>query len=888
MRSIEKLRMKLQMLLHRGRESRMLDAELTFHLEQQIAENIASGMGPDEARYAALRSFGNPALLREQTRGKWGSSWLDILLRDLRIGLRTLSRTPGFALTAVLVMALGIGANVALFTVVRSVLLRPLPFHDPDRLVVIYGENKIGDPNTGNIVAAGDFYDWQKAAHGFERMAIWRWTGYNMSGNAGQLPEFVNAGTCSWNLFSTLGVTPRLGRLFSASDDQTGAAPTTLLTWSFFHRRFHSDASLLGHTIRLNGKTYTVVGVLPKWFTWPDPEIQLWVPYHIDVNAEDLRTHYSHTSFVVARLKPGVTATAATAQVSAVEHQLYMRLHGDGPVAQAAISMPMIQDVVGDAKTPLYTLMAAVACLLLIACINLSNLLVARGAARRRESAIRAALGSRRMGLIRQQLVESLLICVGGGALGLLLAAGATRWLVLHWVDMPRAEAVRPDGLVMAFALGVILLTGIFAGVLPALSGANADVLMALQEGSRGAGAGPSRARLRKTLLTAEIALTVVLLIGAGLLFRSFLRLRSDDLGCATKNVLTMNYFLRGNKYSTPAQIVSFDTQLLEKVRHLPGVLAAGLTNAVPGGGYYGDMEVHVTERPPLPPGVHQFALFRTADPGYFSAMEIPLIRGRFFSDDERLDHDKFVIINQEFVRLFFPNENPIGKHLHENWRSAAGEDYQIVGVVGDTLWQIGKPVRAMMWFPILGGSPGSSSDNALVVRTNGDPEALSLSIQKTIADLDPELPVKQILTMRQIVGEATANASFSATLLLVFAGLSLLLAAVGLYGVLAYLVTQRTREIGVRMALGAERESVLRLVLIDGIKPALLGLLLGLLVSAATTRLIASVLYGTSPLDGTVIASVIATLLAVTVLACLLPAWRASRLDPMTALRME
>ena len=886
MRWIEKLRMRTRMVLHRRREGERLNAELQFHLDQQIAENIAAGMAPEEARTAALRSFGNPVAVREQARENWSWAWLERLLRDTRIAARTLLRAPGFALTAVLIMALGIGATVALFTVVRSVLLRPLPFSDPNRLVMLYG--KQGDPPGPNVVAAGDFYEWQKAGRGFEQMAIWRISGFNLSGNAGELPEFVNAGAGSWNLFATLGVQPVLGRTFTAADDEHSAAPTAMLTWSFFERRFNGNHAVLGQTVLLNGRPYTIRGVLPKWFSYPDPKIQLWVPFQIDTPPGVLQTHYGHSSHVVARLRPGVSVSGAVAEISAVQHQLYLRLNGGGPIAQGVVSRPMLEDVVGDVKTPLYTLLAAVGCLLLIACLNLSNLLVARSAARRRETAIRTALGSTRVGLIRQRLTESLLICGGGGVLGLLLATAATRLLLMQWSDMPRADAVHPDALVLAFTVGIVALTGIVAGVLPSLSGTGSGVLAALQEGTRGSGGSASRARLRQSLLTIEIALTVVLLIGAGLLFRSFLRLRSDDLGCTTKNVLTMSFFLRGDKYGKPEQMVAFDTTLLEKIRHLPGVEAAGLTNVVPGAGYYGDKEVIVPEHPSLSSGQHRFALYRTADPGYFSAIGIPLLRGRFFTDNERLNNDRFVIISQELAKEFFPHEDPLGKHVHVAWRTEAGEDYEIIGVAGDSLYRVGQPIRAMMWFPILGGSRELSSDIDLVVRTHGNPESAALPVQKAIGSIDPDLPVKNVLTMDQIIGKSTANSRFDATLVLIFAAISLLLAAVGLFGVLSYLVTQRTTEIGVRIALGADRGSVLRLILFDGLRPAVLGLILGLTGSAAATRLIVSVLYGTNPLDAVVFAVVVVTLLAVGTVACLLPAWRAARLDPMRALRTE
>ena len=863
-------------------------AELESHLAMDIEDGVRAGLTREEARRRALIRLGGLEQAKIAHRERRGLPALEALGRDVAYGVRVLKKNPGFALVSILIIAIGIGANAALFTVVRSVLLRPLPFADPERLVMLYGQDDLNGPASRSIVAAGDFYDWQKAAHGFEQMAIWRWSGYNLSGDKDELPEMVNAGYGSWNLFSTLGVQPALGRSFTPEDDRHGANRTVILDWSLFKRRYNADPSIVGKTIRLNGLPYTVVGVLPKWFNYPDPQIQLWVPYRLDQSPIIVESHFSHAGYVIARLKPGVTAERATEEVSGAQHQIFLRYNTVGPVAAGVTFRPLVNDMVRDVKTPLYVLMGAVGCLLLIACLNLSNLLVARTAARRREIAIRTVLGSSRMRLCREQLTESLLICMAGGALGVVLAYWATRWLTTRWVNMPRADAVHPDGVVVAFAIGITLLTGILSGLLPALSASGRGVLSALQDASRAIGGSAGRAALRKALLTAEIGLTVVLLVCAGLLFRSFLRLRSVDLGCRTDNVLTMRYFLRQPKYAKPEQIVAFHTQLVERVRHLPGVEAAGLTSVVPGDGDYGDSEIQLPEHPPLAPGVHQSAMFGTAGPGYFSAIGIPLIKGRVFSEDEQLKNDKYLVVNQQFVREFFPKEDPIGKHVKVSWESAEGESYEIIGVVGDTLYALDKPVKAMMWFPILSGIPWSSGDAILVVRSRGDVTSLAIPIQKLIAQIDPELPVSKILTMEEIVGQATANSSFSATLVLAFGGLSLLLAGVGLYGVLSYLVAQRTTEIGIRIALGAGRGQLLRLVMLDGLRPALIGLLLGIAGSAAATQLIRSVLYATRPLDGLVYVTVIVTLLVTAAAACLLPAWRAVRLDPMEALRAE
>jgi predicted permease len=876
------------MSLHRFFRRRRADAELMEEMEsymaEEIAENMARGIPEDEARRRARIKFGNPGAIRETLWQQNTVAIIDNLWRDLRYATRTLMRTPGFATIAILLMALGIGASVALFTVVRSVLLKPLPFPDPNQLIALHPKSTGG----GATVAAGDFYDWQRESHSFQQMAIWRWTGYNMTNDRGELPEFLQAVTCSWNLSSTLGVQPALGRSFTSVDDTGAGSPAVILSWSFFKRRFNADSSIIGGTIRLNAQPYTVVGVFPEGFTYPDPKIQLWVPYHRGIAPGILRSHYSHTSHVVARLKPGVSLSGATQEIGAIQHGIYTGLGSDGRVTLAVASLPLVDYITGLAKAPLYVLLAAVLCLLLIACLNLSNLLVARAVTRRKEMAMRSALGGSRMRLVGQQLTESVLICLTGGVLGTVLAGAAVRWLTTYWLDLPRADAIHIDAEVLAGAVGITFLAGILSGVLPAMLFTGTKISAALQDSARSLGASAAKASLRKGLLVVEFGLTVVLLVGAGLLFKSLLLLSSVDLGCTTRNVLTMKYFLRGESYSKPELIVSFQTQLLGRVRHLPGVIAAGLTDVVPGDGYSGDTTFSIPEHPPQPREKPDSAIFSTADPGYFEALQIPLIKGRFFSSSERLNNSNFVIINQKLAAEFFPNEDPLGKHITVSWLSPSAENFEIIGVVGNTHYLLNEPARSTMWFPILSGIPSVTADAALAVRSATDPAALAIPIQKIIAGIDPDLPVSSVLTMQEVIGKSTANFSFEASLLGVFATLSLLLAAVGLFGVLSYLVAQRTCEIGIRIALGAQREQVLRLMLVDGLLPAVIGLAIGLFLSAFVTREIQSLLYGTRPLDPTVFGLVSLVLLLVAGAACVFPAWRASRLNPMQALRTE
>jgi predicted permease len=865
-----------------------LERELQSDLELEEEEQRERGLSPEEARYAARRAFGNPTLIREHTRAVWSWNMLENLVRDLKISVRTLFRSPGFSLIAVAVMASCIGAATSLFTVVRSVLLRPLPFRDPDKLVMLYEHFR--DPSMNaqgfnyNPVAPADFFDWRAQSHGFEDMAVWRWWQFNVTGEHGELPELVNAVGGSWNLFPLLGINAAIGRTFTESEDRTDSN-AVMLTWNFFQRRFDGDPSMVGRQIRLDDKPYTVVGVLPKGFIYPDAETQVWVTYASGLPPDLLHHHDRHFSHVVARLKPDVSLASALSQVEAVQYRLHLQ-YLNAPVAEDVPSKTLIQDLARDVKKPLIILLCAVACMLLIGCLNVANLMVARSAARQKEIAIRNALGARRMMLIREQLMESLLVSIAGGVSGVLLSLAATKWLVNMWKNLPSAKSIHADGVVLAFACALVFATTLLAGLLPAILSTGKGALAALQASSRSATGSQSRTTLRKMLLTVEIAATVVLLIVAGLLLKSFWRLRTTDVGCAIDSALTMKYSLPAKKYDSPEKVNAFNETLLEKVRAMAGVRAAALGSVMPGAGDRESDSFTIPEQPPIASGTpHPDALYRVADPGYFNALQIPLLKGRLFTSDDRNGRPKTIVISYQLAQQYFPGKDPLGKHLHILARGDA--DYEIIGVVADTMHQVGLPVRPTMYLPILNGNsdPGGVT---LVVRTASDPLAFSVPVQKKIAELDPELPVSDVLTMQQIIEESLGNASLSANLVLAFAVLSLMLASIGLYGVLSYLTTQRTGEIGIRVALGAQRKQVVRLMLSDGLRPALYGLVLGLAASAGTVRLIQSMLYGTQPLDPAIFAAVAATLLMVAALACLVPAWRASRIDPMQALRTE
>ena len=860
-----------------------LQRELACDLELEEEEQRQGGNSGEEARYAALRAFGNPALIREQTRAVWSWNWLESLGRDFGFSLRTLLRTPGFTVIAILVMGLGIGANVALFTVVRNVLLKPLPFQDPNRLAMLYEWGLHENDAKGYFTVSGGMYaEWKKQNQSFSSLALVRESRVGLSGSGGQLPEKLANAEFSWNLLRTLGVRPALGRDFAQADDSPGANATVLLSWGLWKRRFGGDPAILNQKIYLDAQPYTVIGILPAWFAFPDSSTQLFTSVYHDRPEEQMASFSIHMFQVVGRLKPGVGAAQGAADLSLISRRIHDAHLSDPFIFRSASSRPLLDHLVGDIKKPLYMLLGATCCLLLIACLNVANLLVARAAARRKELAIRTALGGGWLRLMRERLLESLLLSAAGGALGLMLAFAALGWLTQTRHDMSRVESIHIDPVVAVFTAGIVVLCALFSGLIAVFSTSGKRILGALHEASRSASGGSASTALRKGLLTVEVGLTVVLLIGAGLLLKSYQRLRSADMGCITQDVLTMHLGLPDARYPTPAQRANFFDTLLARVRGLPGVHAAAFVTVAPGQGYWGDWGFTIVEHPLLLQGRGLSAIKLWADPKYFATMGIPLLRGRTFDFGKRLDSANEVLISQSFANQFFPGEDPVGKHINAPLRHQIAE---VVGVVGDTRFVIGEKPVPVMYFPL---DAGVETVGTLVIRSTHDVQQYALPVQRIVAGMDGDLPLSDVLTMNQLLGKQTFDQSFNATLLTAFATLSLLLAAVGLFGVMSYVAGQRTIEIGIRIALGASRQQVMRKMLMDGMWPAVLGLAVGLAASLEAGRLMRDLLYEIEPLDPAVFAVVAAVLLAVAAFACFVPARRASRLDPMQALRTE
>ena len=877
--------MNVKRFFSRRRHDAEVTQEIQSHIAAETAENVARGMATEEARRRAYLKFGNPQRVRETVWTENTLMWLDGLWRDLKYAVRTLGRSPGFSVMSVFVMALGIGGTVAMFSVVRNVLLTPLPYPDSKQLVTLW-EHETGQQFGSYLpVDAGSFTEWKQATGGKAELAlISPWQSYNVSAEGGKLPEKIDAGWCSWNFFHVLGIHLAVGRDFTAEDDRSDAPSTVILSHGFWMRRYSGNPDVVGKNVYLDSRPYTVIGVLPESFTFSSSmssnTLQVWTAVSHEAPPSLMKEYGDHEFIGVARLLNGTTLAQLTSELGVLQKRI-RAAHPEPAVHPMVNTRSLLDDAVEAYKAPLYVMLAATGCVLLIACLNVASLLVARVSARSKEHAIRAALGGSRWRLLRERITESFALSAAGGGLGLLLAWAALRWLVLTRPDIHRVETVHIDLPSVGFTVATVVLAAIFSALLSSWSGDRKEILTSLQESSRTHSAGGTRATLRRALLAAEVGLTVVLLVGAGLLLKSYQHLRSTDLGVPTDNVLMLSISLPDARYDAEKSAEFFE-RLITRVRTLPGVKAAAIVSRAPGQGYGGDNLLEVVEHPPLPKGVGLDVQRRGADPGYFAAMQIPILEGRTFRDDERVKHANVAILSAAGAKLLFPNEDPIGKHLKTDSDSPP---YEIIGVVGDTRWRITMPPMATWYMPVY---DGRLTNETVVLRASGNVESFALPVQKIIGEMDPDLPVSDVTTMQEAIAHATISSQFDSLLVLAFAVIALLLASAGLYGVVAYLVTQRTAEIGVRIALGARREDVLGLVLKDGLRPALIGLACGLAGSVAAVRLIRSMLYETQPFDPAVFAVVMVTLLAMAMLACIVPAWKASRLDPMQALRTE
>jgi putative ABC transport system permease protein len=802
-------------------------------------------------------------------------------LQDVRYGLRMLAKSPGFTAAALLTLTLGIGATAAIFSVVDAVLLRALPFRDPARLVAVYEDvSRWGFPR--NTPAPGNYADWKAQTQIFEDVAATAYQAYNLSGK-GEDPEKLQGEKATHNLFSVLGVTPELGRIFTADEDRPGFEHLALISHELWTRRFGQDRKVIGREMLLNNEKYTIIGVLPPGFHFAEKNEDIWTP--MAFTAQQLANRGGHYLNVVARLQPGVTVEKANAALQVLFKTRAQQRLEDLEVMDRFFAEPLQVSYTFEVRRGLIVLMAAVGFILLIACANIANLLLSRAAGRRRELAVRTALGANRARLVRQLLTESVLMAAAGGALGILLADWCFVFLKnLIPEDLSRMIALTLDFRVLAFAVAVSLVSSILFGLAPALQISGIDLNEVLKQGGRG-NTGPRRSLFRNLLVIGEVALSLVLLVGSGLMIESFSNLRGLNPGFRADHVLTMRLEVPETKYGTFASRTQFFQTVLERVRTIPGVKAAGFTSALPltwKGGTSSFTPEHVV----LPKGLPNDANDRVVSPGYFEAMRIPIRKGRLFDEHDGAHAVPVVIINETMARKFWRNQDALGRRMQYHHD---GPWIQIVGIVADVRQMgLNELPRQEMYFPYWQAEQNWMVPRDLAIRTAGDPLALVASVKRTIASIDHDQPTSDIKTMDQWLDEEVASRQIQTTLLGSFAALALILACVGIYGVLAYVVTQRTQEIGLRVALGADSSSIFRAVARQGMSLAGTGIALGVAASLAVSRLLQSLLFDVKPTDPATYLAASVVFDVVALLACYIPARRAAKVDPLVALRYE
>jgi len=868
---------KLIFLIRRERFDRDLEDEMRFHLEMKAR----AGGGTAEAGYAAQRHFGNTLLLRERSRDQWGWMWLDALLQDLRYAVRLLRRNPGFATVAVLTLALGTGATTAVFSVVNAVLLRPLPYPQSERLAQLWSTNANAN-RWGLWTAYPRFVDWRRESKSFEEMATARTWVISLGG--GDHPESLFGVVTSSRLFQVLRVEPMLGRSFLPEEDQPGHDHVIILSYGLWQRRFGSDRTVVGRAVEVDRQSYTVIGVMPPEFRFP-PElpasynIDAWLPPAPDPSRDE---RVSNNYYTFARLKPGVTIAQAQAEMDAVNHGLAERHWEDHSLGVKVA--PWRQQVGSEVRPALLLLLGAISLVLLIACANVANLLLARGATRQRETALRQALGAGRARLIRQLLTESVLLAVCGGAAGLLLAYLGLGLLIRMASDIPRVNETTMDSHVLMFSLALTIGTGLIFGIVPALNGSKAELQDVLKESGSRLTAGFARARLRSVLVVTEMALALMLLTGAGLLIRSFVRVQEIDPGFNAQNLLTAFVSLPPEKYPEPRRQGEFFREAMERIASIPGVECAGGADSAPM--LSNDAGSVSIEGHPAQPGEMDIEAERPKiTPDYFRAMGMRLLRGRAFTWADNESSLPVAIVNEAAARQYWPHQDAMGKRVRLDDGSAPVWR-QVIGIVGnvrqDSLVEAGRPE---VYAP-LAQSPVPYL--VLALRTRVDPASLTTAVRHAVMTVDKEQPLFQIRTMQQVVDDAVAGRRFQMALVALFAAIALGLAAIGVYGLMSYSVNQRTHEIGIRMALGAKRGEVLVLVVRQGMALALTGVLVGTGGALLLTRFLSSMLYGVGVNDPLTLFSVSTLLSGVAALASYIPARRAMKVDPMVALRYE
>jgi predicted permease len=872
------LKAKLRALLRKSEMERELDEELRYHIEQQVEQNIRLGMSPEEARLAARKAFGGVEQAKERSRDARGVRWIEDLWQDLRYGARMLRKDRVFTFIAIATLALGIGGNTAIFSVLNTVLMRPLPGYQTDRLVIIREKTLYQEYYD---VPGDTIREWRKQAQGFEQIEAGNFWSCNVAGNP---PESAQAVITTAGYFSLYRVSALLGRLLSTDDERPGRNRVAVLDFEYWRRRFGGDPQAVGRTIRIDKTDYLIAGVVPEDFhPLGRGRVSFYLPLVFEEN--------SNIGFwAVARLKPGVTLDQANAEMAVISRRLEMADPKEKQGVGAHV-VSVLETWVENVRSILMLLFGAVTVVLMVACVNVANLLLARDAARRQEFAIRLALGASRLRLARQMAVESLLLALIGGGLGLLMAVCLMPLLArLNLLNIPRLDEVSIDPAVLAFNLLAALLTGVLCAIGPALAAARQDVNRALE--ARGRGFTP-RNGSRRALIVAEIALTFALVYAAGLLGQSFARMQRVALGYDPRNALSFVLALPETTDPTGQQIVASYDRIAERIRHLPGVESVGIACGLPtgqGGGF--NMDVKIEGRP-LPPHNGEANVPLSVVSGeYLRLLRIPVLQGRLFDERDDLDHPYTAIISQSVARRFFPGQNPIGQRLlidrldpniREDSKSVIARE--IVGVVGDIKHTSVKDDGLDLLVPY---RQNGVRFTAMAVRTSGDPLRLLSAIQREVAQEDKDLPVVDVKTLEERTSTFTAQIQPGVIMFSAFAALALLLSAVGIYGVMAYAVTQRRREIGVRMAMGAQEADVLRLIIGQGIRLTLRGVAIGVALALATTRLLAGLLYGVSAADPTTIALATAVAIAVALMACYLPARRATKVDPLVALKAE